>query len=363
MKIVFLESYYGGSHKNFLDGLVKYSRHQIEPITLPARFWKWRMRASALYFAEQYAGSLGQYDLLIATDMLNLAEFKALTNYHKPMILFFHENQLTYPLPEREGFDPNFGFTNIVSALTADLNLFNSIFQLDRFNEELPEFINRIPEFVPQQAASRIRRKSRVIYMGCDFSHFQNIKPPENEEPVILWNHRWEFDKQPQVFFRVLYKLAEEGVPFKLILLGENYQVHPREFLQAREKLRDRILQFGFVESLEDYARFLGMADIVVSTAIQENFGFSVTEAMYCYTLPLLPRRLSYPEILDKKFHAQFLYKNENDLLEKLRYLLQHHREFDAERREISAAMQKFDWKNRIEEFDQLFEEVARQGK
>ncbi|MDQ7051374.1 MAG: DUF3524 domain-containing protein [candidate division KSB1 bacterium] len=123
-----MESFYGGSHKNFLDGLVKYSRHQIEPITLPARFWKWRLRASALYFAEQYAKSVKKYDLLIATDMLNLAEFKALSNYDRPMVMFFHENQLTYPLPERESFDPHFGLINIVSALAADLNLFNSIF-------------------------------------------------------------------------------------------------------------------------------------------------------------------------------------------------------------------------------------------
>ncbi len=359
MKIVFLESYYGGSHKNFLDGLVKYSRHQIEPITLPARFWKWRLRSSALYFAEQYAHALGKYDLLIATDMLNLAEFKALSNFTRPMILFFHENQLTYPLPEHESFDPHFGLINVASALAADLNLFNSIFQLEQFNEELPEFINRIPEFVPLKAAEQIRRKSRVIYMGCDFVPFKSVKLEKNKVPIILWNHRWEFDKQPQVFFRALYQLAKEKLPFKLIILGENYQVHPKEFLQAREVLKDRIIQFGYVESLEDYARFLAMADVVVSTAIQENFGYSVTEAIYCYTLPLLPKRLSYPEILDKKFHNQFLYKNEEDLLNKLRHLLQHHRDYDDVRQELSKSMEKFDWKNRITEFDQLFEEVV----
>ncbi|MDQ7062852.1 MAG: DUF3524 domain-containing protein [candidate division KSB1 bacterium] len=362
MRIVFLESFYGGSHKNFLDGLVKYSRHQIEPITLPARFWKWRLRASALYFAEQYAKSVKKYDLLIATDMLNLAEFKALSNYDRPMVMFFHENQLTYPLPERESFDPHFGLINIVSALAADLNLFNSIFQLERFNEELPEFVNRIPEFVPLEAPATIRRKSRVIYMGCDFSAFKNVRPVKNDVPVILWNHRWEFDKQPQVFFRVLYRLAEEGVPFKLVILGENYQVHPKEFLQAREQLKDRILQFGFVESKEDYAHFLEMSDIVVSTAIQENFGFSVTEAIYCYTLPLLPRRLSYPEILDKRFHKAFLYKNEEDLLNKLRHLLLNYRQYDQTRIELSESMRKFDWQNRIEEFDQLFEDVVAQA-
>lgn len=360
MNIIFIESFYGGSHKNFLDGLVKYSSHDIVPFTLPARFWKWRLRSSALYFAEQCHKKLDDFDLLIATDMLNLAELKALTHWEKPMILFFHENQLTYPTPNlRYNMDPGFGLINIASALTADLNLFNSRFQMEQFQSELPDFINRIPEFIPEQAKDAIVEKSKVVYMGCDFSHFTHLTIPQNEEPVILWNHRWEFDKQPAVFFRALYALAEENIPFKVILLGENYQVHPREFLEAREKLGDRIIRFGFVESPDDYTGYLQMADIVVSTAVQENFGFSVTEAMYSYTLPLLPNRLSYPEILDEEFHDTCLYKNDDELVEKLRYFLQHYREYDTLREQISKSMQKYDWHARIVEFDQLFEKVA----
>ncbi len=230
---------------------------------------------------------------------------------------------------------------------------------MEKFNQELPDFINRIPEFVPVLAPEKIRQKSRVIYMGCDFSHFKNVRFVKNEVPIILWNHRWEFDKQPQVFFETLYRLAGENLPFKVIILGENYQVHPREFLQARERLQDRILQFGFVESMEDYAHFLEMSDIVVSTAIQENFGFSVTEAIYCYTLPLLPQRLSYPEILNKKFHREFLYKNDEDLVQKLRHLLLNIRDYDEVREALSKSMRRFDWVNRIAEFDRLFRKVG----
>ncbi len=361
MKITFLESFYGGSHKSFLDGLVKYSTHEIDALTLPARFWKWRLRSSALYFADQYGREIRNSDLIIATDMLNLAELKSLADYTGPSILFFHENQLTYPLPDHERQDPHLGMVNLASALAADVNLFNSNFQLNYFTDALRSFINRIPEFVPVFAHQRVMKKSRVMYMGCDFSAF---KPPRratkpNPEPVILWNHRWEFDKQPAVFFRALYKLHAEGVPFKLLILGENYQVHPREFLEAREKLKDRIIRFGFVDTWEDYAATLNMADIVISTAIQENFGYSVAEAMYCKTLPLLPNRLSYPEILAPEFHNAFLYKNEDDLVNKLRHLLAHYREYDETREKLSQAISRFDWSRRIAEFDELFLQLA----
>ena len=166
MKIAFLESFYGGSHKNFMDGLIEYSSHEIEPFVLPARFWKWRLRCAALYFAEQLEGTIKNFDLVIATDMMNLAEFKSLSGYAGPTIHFFHENQLTYPLPKEDKLEVHFGFVNLVSALVADLNLFNSNYQREKFEQALPDFINNIPEFVPLISQQRIAQKSRVIYMG-----------------------------------------------------------------------------------------------------------------------------------------------------------------------------------------------------
>jgi glycosyltransferase involved in cell wall biosynthesis len=359
MNIIFVESFYGGSHKCFLDGLRKYSRHDITPITLPSRFWKWRLRSAALYIAEAYGDALRQCDLIIATDLVNLSDLKALARFSCPSILFLHENQLTYPTPEGEKPELNFGFVNLVSALAADLCLFNSQYHLQEFDYALKQFINDIPEFVPEGAHQKVMAQSQVIYMGIDFAEFRRRPVLDNSKPVILWNHRWEFDKQPEVFFKQLYKLDAEGFDFELLLLGENFQMHPKEFIEAREKLGSRIRQFGYAESSYDYARFLAMSDIIVSTAIQENFGFAVIEAMYCHTLPLLPNRLSYPEILPAKFHGRFLYNSEAELESKLRRLLREYRSLNETRAEIAESMAMFDWKTRITEFDVLFEKMA----
>lgn len=359
MNIIFVESFYGGSHKCFLDGLRKYSRHTITPITLPSRFWKWRLRSAALYIAEEYGEALRKCDLIITTDLINLADLKALARFTCPAILFLHENQMTYPTPEGEKPELNFGFTNLVSALAADRCLFNSQYHLQEFDYALKQFINDIPEFVPEQAHQRVMAQSQVIYMGIDFAEFRRRPVLDNPKPVIVWNHRWEFDKQPEVFFRQLYKLDAEGLDFEVLLLGENFQMHPKEFIEAREKLGPRIRQYGYVDSVYDYARFLAMADIVVSTAIQENFGVAVIEAMYCHTLPLLPKRLSYPEILPTKFHEQFLYNSEAELEKKLRWLLREYRNLHETRAEIAQAIAAFHWKERIAEFDALFETMA----
>jgi hypothetical protein len=41
LRFLFLEPFFGGSHKDFAQGLVSHSRHKIDSVTLPARFWKW----------------------------------------------------------------------------------------------------------------------------------------------------------------------------------------------------------------------------------------------------------------------------------------------------------------------------------
>ena len=40
LKFLFLEPFFGGSHREFAKGLISHSRHRIDLMTLPARFWR-----------------------------------------------------------------------------------------------------------------------------------------------------------------------------------------------------------------------------------------------------------------------------------------------------------------------------------
>jgi hypothetical protein len=103
MKILLLEPYCGGSHRAWAEGYAAHSRHEVTLLSLPARFWKWRMQGGAVTLAEQ-ARALDAYpDLILASDMLNLPAFLGLTRdvfSGIPVVLYCHENQLTYPLPQ-----------------------------------------------------------------------------------------------------------------------------------------------------------------------------------------------------------------------------------------------------------------------
>ena len=74
----------------------------------------------------------------------------------------------------------------------------------------------------------------------------------------------------------------------------------------------------GFVESRDEYWALIRSCNVVVSTAIQENFGLAVVEAMMCGCLPVLPDRLSYPELLPADRHADLLYATDEQLSARL---------------------------------------------
>ena len=319
MRVLFVEPFYGGSHRLFADRFASLSSHQVELVTLPASFWKWRMRGAHLSLAGKIQAAAGKADCLLTTDMLSLAELVAVVPEvsHCPRVVYFHENQLSYPVPKGEAPDVHFGFTNLSTALAADRLVFNSGFHLEEFMSGIPRFLRAMPDHRPGRLEETLRPRASVVYPGIDCGELDAVSvAAEPGRPLtILWSHRWEFDKQPEVFFRVLRRLAAEGLPFRVNVLGENFQVRPKPFLEAREMLGERLAAYGYLERREDYVRTLRESDVVVSTAIQEFYGIAVMEAAYCGCRPLLPRRLVYPEL----YGEEFLYGQEEELESALR--------------------------------------------
>ena len=331
-------------------------------MTLPARFWKWRMRGAALYFCQQIK-NLDKYDGLIISDLMSLADFKALTGPScPPALVYFHENQLTYPLAPGETMDYQFGFTDITTALTADLIRFNSRTHSDAFFTALPGFIDMMPECRPRWVIETIRQKAGVIYPGVEVRkpdeyhlEIQSLANP----PLIIWNHRWEFAKNPKAFFDALDAVLGQGLEFQLALLGENFQAVPKEFLAAREKYGDRIVQYGYEPECSIYRQWLRRGTVVISTALQENFGLAMVEAISAGCLPLLPRRLAYPEVIPAVYHAQCLYRDQMDLVAKLVRIIVDPDRFSGLSQALATRMEKYDWKCQIDAYDDLLISLA----
>ena len=361
MRITLLEPYCTGSHRAWAEGYNAHSQHEVQVLAMEGRFWKWRMHGGALELASLSRGVSPDSDLLLVTDMVNLPSFLSLTRprfANTAVAAYFHENQLTYPLPPGADNDLTYGFMNFLTGLCSDWVFFNSQFHRSQFFDELPRLLKHFPDYNHLETIRELADKSSVLPVGCDLGRLDAAKPaapPRTAPPLILWNQRWEYDKGPGTFFRALSILAGEGVPFRLALAGENFRQKPDEFIAAKDTFADRLIHYGYA-SAEEYAHLLWQADVIVSTAIHEFFGIAIVEGVYCGAWPLAPNGLTYPELIPTALHGEHLYDGFEDLVHRLRGLL-----LDLRRPApaLSEAMLQFDWSALSPVYDRALSAVA----
>lgn len=321
-----VEPWLGGSHERFLAQWRMRSRHRVEIEGLAARQWKWRMRSAAWEIARALARRDAQPpDLLLASGFLDLPSFLGFLPpgwSARPSVLYLHENQLTYPPrpgEERAERDAHYGFTNLLSCARASAVCFNSAFHRDSFASAARELLARLPQPNPGRELERALERARVVSPGVDLDEIPlGLGAPAGSPLRVVFNHRWEHDKDPRAFLAAAAEAWRRGARLELVLLGERFEREPEGVAPLLEMLGPAIVHQGFAASRAEYARLLGTADLVVSTARHEFFGLAVCEALATGCAPLLPRRLSYPEILPEALAEEGFYADEAELAARL---------------------------------------------
>jgi glycosyltransferase involved in cell wall biosynthesis len=215
-----------------------------------------------------------------------------------PALVYFHENQFAYPVEQAHPRDQvHHQITQIYTALAADRVLFNSDYNRVSFLEGARRLLAKMPDGVPQGWDAQIAERSEILPVPLDAPFFQTPEP-SNGPLHLLWNHRWEYDKEPARFFAALALLRAWGVPFCLHVVGQQFRTQPACFAEARETFREQIQTWGYLADRSAYQRLLRRCDLVISTALHEFQGLSVLEACASGCLPLVPDRLAYPQFI-----------------------------------------------------------------
>ena len=366
MKILYIEPYYAGSHKQWIQAYKKHSSHQIDIISLPGKKWKWRIHGGAITLAEEFIKNDIIYDLIIASDFLNLPVFKSLVNHklnNTKIVIYFHENQITYPWSPHDqdkklNRDLHYAYINYTSSLVSDFNFFNSQYHLNSYLDGLQKYLKKMPDFNNFDSLDLIREKSDVLHLGCNLEKNKIIKT-NNEVPVILWNHRWEYDKNPELFFKSLFKIKAKKIDFRLIVMGEHFKDYPDIFNEAKIKLKDNILHFGYCENYDQYLSLLNKSDILPITSIQDFFGVSIVEGIHAELLPILPNRLSYPELIDVNKNSNIFYSKDKDFLDLLIYNILHYKDLRKYTNRYNKIISRFDWSNMKKVYDKTFQKIS----
>lgn len=363
LEILALEPYAARSHREFLAGLSRYSQHRWDVLSLPARKWKWRLRTSSLHYARAILDRDRRPDLLFVSDFVNLAELQALLSghgVHLPAAIYFHENQLTYPLQPGEAVDYQFALTHFHAMLTAGGIAFNSEYHRREFMNALAALLRLVPDVETRAWFESLGDKTVVLPLGTDAPRH----PPSavDPSPTLLWNHRWEYDKNPPAFLAALEELVESGEDFRVRLLGERFRTLPAELVRLQALLGPRLIDDGFVESRSQYLERVASAHIAVSTAHHEFFGLGTLEAIRSGLLPIVPDDLAYPELLppDPAPRELCLYSRDENLADRLARALDVVRTGarSDDRGALVNFTDRFAWPELVESYDSWLESV-----
>ncbi|MEL6195345.1 MAG: DUF3524 domain-containing protein, partial [Bacteroidota bacterium] len=115
------------------------------------------------------------------------------------------------------------------------------------------------------------------------------------------------------------------------------------------------ILHAGYVEDKAEYYHWLQRADVLPVTSRHDFFGISVVQAIQAGVYPLLPKRCAYPEHIPSQLHDKYLYNDQEELVQKLKAVLQKREKVDPE---LSAHVACYAWSEQIQSYDQLMDKM-----
>lgn len=307
-----LSAYSADSHTAWADWLVKnFPEIQWQRLELPGRHFRWRIRGNPLSWLDKLPDN--KPDLIIATSMVDLATIKGLHPRLAgvPAYYYFHENQFAYPVSEHQANSIEPQMVQLYGALAAQKVLFNSNYNRDTFLDGVDTLLQKMPDAVPDGIRQKLQNKCEIYAVA-----FEPISPAlEKDKKLIVWNHRWEYDKAPDLFASAMLELAERGIDFRLALLGSRPSKTPSALALLRQKLGDRIIADDKVD-INTYRQLLGKASIVVSTSLHEFQGLSIMEAASAGARPIVPDNLCYPD----QYSEQYRYPvgNQKELVKRL---------------------------------------------
>lgn len=320
MKVLLLSAYAARSHRHWRQQLLElFPQWQWQVLELPPRHFSWRIRGNPLYWSVEERATLEQdYDLVLATSMVDLATLRGLVPSLAACrtLLYFHENQFSYPPGKGKASALEAQMVSLYSAMSADGLLFNSTFNQQTFLAGCQALLAKLPDYIPEGVVAALTEKSGVLPVPIQTPSsagtsavWPGAQRPGQSIIRIAWLGRFEYDKGPDRLLNTLYALEAAELQYELAVIGQQFRVLPDAFETVKREFSHRLVHLGFLESDEVFVGMLGEADIALSTALHEFQGLALIEAAAAGAIPVVPARQAYPDV----FPAEYLYDSNPD--------------------------------------------------
>ena len=365
MKILLLSAYDALSHQYWRKGLVRaFPEHEWIVLTLPARYFSWRLRGNSLSWAvgERDVLSAG-YDLLICTSMTDLSALKGMVPELAavPTLCYFHENQFAYPPSQQQQQSVEPLILNLYTALAADQVLFNTGYNRQTFLDGVAGLLKKLPDHVPGNTLELLQKKSSVLPVPLPDDVYLEHKGNEKGPLQIVFNHRWEYDKAPERMFAALKILMSREIPFQVHVVGQRFRQVPEVFAEMKQVLQPFIGSWGYIDSVDEYRSILQQSDVVLSTAIHDFQGIAVLEGAAAGCRPVVPDRLAYSELFAKRFRYPSCEKEpEREALGLADHLTQLSHQKENQQWEEGADINSLSWRSLLASYKYWLEDITK---
>lgn len=360
--VLLIEPFLAGSHLAWAEGWRQRSRHDVHVLGGSGGRWRRSMRSGSAMFADwaaEWVASHGSPDLVVGTNMLDLASFLGLSREvlgFVPTVQFMHENQLSYPRQVGEPLDSGLAWMQWRGLVAADEVWCNSEYHRTALLESLMMLDDGAESAVD---TSSIASKMWVGHLGIDLDACRRVFPASGpRRPLVVSNQRWHHDKDLGSVLRAIRTALDRGFDCDVALLGEPTGGEADALAPLIDELGKAVVVRGHLPRNE-YLDVLRRADVVVSAARNENFGIAVVEAIAAGAWPVVPDALAYPEVIPTEFHASCLYER-GGLGTRLREVLGRVTAGEPSPVGLAASMARFDWSVVAKALDERVERLLR---
>lgn len=220
------------------------------------------------------------------------------------------------------------------------LNMCDGIFVGSEYSREA--ILNRLLPYVLNDVEAKlIADKIHAIGLPMNFVQLNTIKV--EKKPRVIFPSRFDIEKRPNIFLDMMESILVNDLCPKNINI-EFMFCTGRQTIRSNEpwlidkftfmkKFLDRhpnvSLDFRYNLTKEEYYTLLAESTCMVSCTVDETFGFCVAEACALGTVPIVPKKFCYEELLSSNEEnlgedgaGEYMYSNFDELISAVsRYL------------------------------------------
>jgi hypothetical protein len=203
-------------------------------------------------------------------------------------------------------------------------NMYDGIFVGSPHSKE--RFIDRrVEPYATDDDAEEIKDKIHVTGNPFDidgsFERLENETQgvPEEKQDKIIFPNRFDFEKRPNRFLNLVDVLNDRyGDDVDIVITTSRPELERSdddwlvETARAKEKKGELEIKDGISKS--KYYKELAESKVMVTTTIEENFGYVNVESLAFNTVPVMPNNFSHPFIVQGD--DQYLYDDLDEALE-----------------------------------------------